>query len=176
MSLAGVLEAGFCCPVFGGVLRSSVIRRLPFTGTGSFRFALVDILGTTTYWSNDGTSATGSEPASSVSAEVDDGFGVYLGDSTVTNMTAIDESVFDNDNLYLRVWFDDGANGSQLLTPDQRVASTAFAARAAKADKVADGAITESMLSAKLLNKLSVPLLKRSQWNGDRIIRTIQYG
>ena len=128
---------------------------LPFTGTGSFRFALVDVLGTTTYWSNDGTSATGSEPASSVSAEVDDGFySVYLGDSTVTNMTAIDESVFDNDNLYLRVWFDDGTNGSQLLTPDQRVASTAFAARAAKADKVTDGAITESMLSAELLNKL----------------------
>ena len=128
---------------------------LPFTGTGSFRFALVDVLGTTTYWSNDGTSAAGSKPASSVSAEVDDGFySVYLGDSTVTNMTAIDESVFDNDNLYLRVWFDDGTNGSQLLTPDQRVASTAFAARAAKADKVADGAITESMLSAELLNKL----------------------
>ena len=58
---------------------------LPFTGTGSFRFALVDVLGTTTYWSNDGTSATGSEPASSVSAEVDDGFySVYLGDSTCT--------------------------------------------------------------------------------------------
>jgi len=69
-------------------------------------------------------------------------------------MTAIDDSVFDNDNLGLRVWFDDGTNGSQLLTPDQRVVPTAFAARAAKADKVTDGAITESMLSAKLLNKL----------------------
>ena len=34
------------------------------------------------------------------------------------------------------------------------MASTAFAARAAKADKVTDGAITESMLSAELLNKL----------------------
>ena len=85
----------------------------PFTGTGSFRFALVDSAGATTYWSNDGTSTAGSEPAAAVSAEVDDGFySVYLGDSTVANMAEIDESVFDNDTLYLRVWFDDGTNGS----------------------------------------------------------------
>ena len=76
----------------------------PFTGTGSFRFALVDATGATTYWSNDGTSTAGSEPTAAVSAEVDDGFySVYLGDSTVANMTAIDVAVFDNDTLYLRV-------------------------------------------------------------------------
>ena len=127
----------------------------PFTGTGSFRFAFVDSAGTTSYWSNDGTSSAGSEPTAAVSVTCDDGFyTVLLGDSSLTNMTDIAETVLDNDTLYLRVWFDDGTNGSQLLTPDQRVASTVFAARARKADKVADGSITEAMLSAALLNKL----------------------
>src|SRR5437868_1757186 len=37
------------------------------TGTGRFKFALVNATGTTTFWSNDGTSVNGSEPASTVS-------------------------------------------------------------------------------------------------------------
>ena len=127
----------------------------PFDGTGSFKFAFVDSAGTTSYWSNDGTSVSGGEPTDAVSVTVDDGFySVFLGDSSVTNMTAIDESVFQNDELYLRVWFDDGTNGSQLLSPDQQIVSAAFAIRAREADAVAEGAITESMLSAALLNKL----------------------
>ena len=127
----------------------------PFTGTGSFKFGFVDSAGTTTYWSNDGTSVAGSEPTATVSVTVDDGFySVFLGDSTVTNMAVIDSTVFDNDALYLRVWFDDGTNGSQLLSPDQRVVSAAFAIRARKADSVKDGVITEAMLSSALLNKL----------------------
>jgi formylglycine-generating enzyme required for sulfatase activity len=69
-------------------------------------------------------------------------------------MTVIAESVFQNDDLYLRVWFDDGSAGSQLLSPDQRVVPAAFAIRAREADAVADGAITEAMLSPALLNKL----------------------
>ena len=36
-----------------------------FTGTGAFKFALVNPGGTTTYWSNDGTSNNGAEPTSS---------------------------------------------------------------------------------------------------------------
>ena len=127
----------------------------PFTGSGSFRFAFVDSTTTTTYWSNDGTSTAGSEPTAAVTVTVDDGFySVYLGDDSVTNVTVIAESVFQNDDLYLRVWFDDGSAGSQLLSPDQRVVPAAFAIRAREADAVAEGVITEAMLSPALLNKL----------------------
>src|SRR4051812_23352207 len=38
----------------------------PFTGTGQFRFALVNGDGTVTYWSNDATSNAGSQPTASV--------------------------------------------------------------------------------------------------------------
>src|SRR5476649_299224 len=37
-----------------------------FTGNGLFKFALVDGSGSTTYWSNDLTSANGSEPTAAV--------------------------------------------------------------------------------------------------------------
>ena len=33
-----------------------------FDGNGLFKFAIVNDSGSTTYWSNDGTSAAGSEP------------------------------------------------------------------------------------------------------------------
>ena len=42
-----------------------------FNGSGSFKFALVDADGTATYWSNDGTSAAGSEPTAAVSLTSD---------------------------------------------------------------------------------------------------------
>ena len=154
MTLCGVLSADV--PLIVEYSGRASSGGSPFTGTGSFKFAFVDSAGTTTYWSNDGTSTGGSEPTAAVLADCDDGFySVYLGDSSVTNMTVIGETVFDNDTLYLRVWFDDGVNGSQQLSPDQLIASTVFAVRAGKADKVADGAITESMLSAALQNKLN---------------------
>ena len=41
-----------------------------FDGPGQFKFALVNTNGTTSYWSNDGTSSGGSEPAAPVSLPV----------------------------------------------------------------------------------------------------------
>ena len=38
----------------------------PFTGAGTFKFALVDRPGTTTYWSHDGTSVGGTAPATAL--------------------------------------------------------------------------------------------------------------
>lgn len=99
-----------------------------FDGSGSFKFALVNADGTTTYWSNDGTSSAGSQPAAAVSLPVVKGlYSVLLGDTTLTNMEAIPNSAFSNDDVRLRVWFDDGTNGSQLLTPDQRIAAVGYA-------------------------------------------------
>jgi formylglycine-generating enzyme required for sulfatase activity len=99
-----------------------------FDGSGAFKFALVNTDGTTSYWSNDGSSTVGSEPAAAVTLTVTKGlYSVLLGDSTLANMTAIPHSVFANSDVRLRVWFDDGSTGSQLLTPDQQIAAVGYA-------------------------------------------------
>jgi formylglycine-generating enzyme required for sulfatase activity len=104
-----------------------------YTGSGLFRFALVDAGGTTTYWSQDASSTGGAEPASAVTLPATRGvFSVNLGDTTVANMTqAIPASVFTNSAVYLRVWFNDGPDGSQLLSPDRRITSVGYALAAA---------------------------------------------
>jgi formylglycine-generating enzyme required for sulfatase activity len=83
-----------------------------------------DTLTFASYWSNDGTSTDGSEPTGAVSLPVTKGlYSVLLG----ANMTPIPNTVFANADVHLRVWFDDGTNGSQLLTPDQRIAAVGYA-------------------------------------------------
>ena len=78
-----------------------------FDGTGQFQFALVDETGTTNYWSNDGTA--GGEPSTAVSLAVTKGlYSAQLGQSP---MTAITPQVFRRTNVWLRVWFNDGAHG-----------------------------------------------------------------
>lgn len=101
-----------------------------FDGPGSFKFALVNTDASTVYWSNapDTTPADG-VPDAAVSLTVTKGlYSVLLGDTTLPNMTALPATVFANPDVRLRVWFDDGtANGSQLLTPDQRLAAVGYA-------------------------------------------------
>ena len=114
-----------------------------FDGTGQFKFALVNGAGTITYWSNDGTSIEGNEPAAAVPLPVAKGlYSVLLGDTSLTNMNAVPATVFNNSDVRLRVWFDDGVNGSQLLTPDQRLASSGYALRSQSSENVSnDGGI-----------------------------------
>jgi microcystin-dependent protein len=117
----------------------------PFTGNGQFKFALVSSDGTTSYWSNNGTSANGDEPAAAVTLPVAAGLYVApLGDTAIGGMQAVPPSVFGNTHVFLRVWFNDGTNGSQLLAPDQRVASVGYAMMAAG---VQNGAITTAMIA-----------------------------
>ena len=47
-------------------------------------------------------------------------------------------TVFDNEDVRLRVWFNDGTHGFQLLAPDRRIAAVGYALMA---DSVSDGAI-----------------------------------
>ncbi len=103
---------------------------VPFDGTGLFKFAIVDAAGTTQYWSNDGNDP----PVNVVVVPVDNGlYGIHLGDTSA--MDGIPGSVFDNDAIYLRIWFNDGGgSGFQLLSPDQRITSAGFAIRAGTAD------------------------------------------
>jgi hypothetical protein len=83
----------------------------------------------TTYWSNDGTSVNGSEPAAAVSLGVADGlFSVVLGDTTISNMQAIGVSLFNQPNLQLRIWFNDGAHGFAVMSPVQNLTPVPYAA------------------------------------------------
>jgi hypothetical protein len=60
-------------------------------------------------------------------------------------MTAIPYIVFEkNSDVRLRVWFNDGTNGSQLLSPDQRVASVGYAVLAAAVGDHSTGAIVST--------------------------------
>ena len=122
------------------------VNGVNFDGTGLFKFALVNGNGTITYWSNNGTSAAGSQPTAAVSLTVTKGlYSVLLGDTALTNMTTVPASIFDNADVRLRVWFNDGILGFQQISPDQRFAAApyAFSAdKAALATTVADGAIT----------------------------------
>ena len=131
-----------------------------FDGTGQFRFALVNATGSTTFWSNDGTSTAGSQPAASVPLTVTKGlYSLALGDTALPNMTAIPASVFENADVRLRVWFDDGVNGSQLLTPDQRLSSVGFAMKAESANSattVPDGAITAAKLATSAVGATAI--------------------
>ena len=104
------------------------VNGVNFDGTGQFKFALVDAAGTTTYWSNDGTSTAGSQPTGAVTIAVSKGlYSVLLGNTALANMTAVPTAVFLHPDVRLRVWFNDGTNGSQLITPDQRIAAVGYA-------------------------------------------------
>jgi hypothetical protein len=63
-----------------------LVANTNFHGTGQFKFAFVNASGSGSYWSNDGTSTGGSEPAGSVSLSVNRGlYSTLLG----SNMLAI---------------------------------------------------------------------------------------
>ena len=113
-----------------GVIR---VGGLPFSGTGLFKFAIVDPEPVeTVLWSNDGTLG---EPLASVSIQVAGGiYSVILGDIDIPNMTAIPSNVFDDNDVTLRIWFDDSIHGEQQLTPDQPLTSSPYSHRAATAD------------------------------------------
>lgn len=108
-----------------------------FDGTGQFKFALVDGTGAVSYWSNDGTSTAGSQPATAVSLAVSKGlYSVLLGNTTLPNMAALPPSIFENPDVRLRLWFNDGVNGFQLISPDQQLAAAPYALVASSVDHV----------------------------------------
>ena len=125
-----------------------------FNGLGQFKFALVNSNGTASFWSNDGSSAGGSEPILTVTNLVSQGlFFVMLGDSSVTDMTPIPWSVFTNSDVRLRIWFGAGTNPPVLLTPDQRLSSVGFAMMAAN---LPNGAVTSAQLASNAVTTQSI--------------------
>jgi hypothetical protein len=96
-----------------------------FTGTGQFKFAIVQ--NGTVVW----RSAADGQPDTAVSVTVTSGlFNVGLGDTSLTNMGAlILTTPFDTtatQPFTLRLWFNDGVKGFQQLTPDQALHSVPF--------------------------------------------------
>jgi len=93
-----------------------------FTGTGNFKFAIVNNAGDDSLWSNDGTSTGGGEPTASIAISVADGiFNAMVGD-TGLGMAAINRTVFNHPSqIKLRTWFSDGTHGFQQLLPDQKL-------------------------------------------------------
>ena len=140
----------------------------PFTGSGQFRFALVDGTGATSYWSNDGTSTAGSQPTAAVSLPVVNGlYVVPLGDATIPNMTAVPATVFTNADVRLRVWFNDGTNGSQQLSPDQRITSVGYAM---VANTVPDGAITTAKVAAEAITTAKLAAAARPKFDRQKAV------
>ena len=106
----------------------------PYSGTGYFKFAVVDTGGSTTYWNNDGTAS--GEPVRAVQLPVTNGlFSVLLGDTSLGGMTQpLAASVFSGQGRYLRVWFSTAAAGPfQRLAPDARIAAVPYALQADQA-------------------------------------------
>jgi N-acetylneuraminic acid mutarotase len=137
----------------------------PFEGEGLFKFALVNTDGKITYWSNDGTSVNGSEPQASVKASVSGGlYSLLLGNTAIPGMGAINPTIFvTNTDAKLRVWFSDGVNGFQQLSPDRPFASVPFAfsagtAQTAGSANIANGAINLDMLSQDVKTQLNAPI------------------
>ena len=134
------------------------VEGAPYNGQGQFKFALVNEDGSTTWWSNDGSSVGGSEPSSATSIPVQGGlFAVLLGDQSLSNMVALPPNVFSQDQLYLRIWFDDGANGFIQLGPDSRLTSTGFAMVAQQAYSVS-GYGADDFFNASSLATGTVPV------------------
>ncbi len=105
---------------------------MPHNGTGYFKFAIWSGSGGNE-WTNDGTASGGGEPTNSVSLTVEDGlFNVLLGDTSLTNMTALSASVFSDPERYLRIWFSSDNGTFTLLSPDQRIAAVPYALQAEK--------------------------------------------
>ena len=127
-----------------------------FDGTGQFQFALVNTDGSATYWSNG---------LNSVSLTVTKGlYSVLLGDTTIPNMDlAIQATVFTNADVRLRVWFNDGVNGVQQLTPDQRIAAAGYALIAGgvpnnsiTAANIAAGAVGSNQIAAGSIGSAAI--------------------
>ena len=147
-----------------GVVTVSGVR---FSGNGDFRFALVDPdVGSNgaNVWTNDGTNlGAATMPTAAVSLPVVGGiYNVRLGDTQLANMTAIPASVFADQNIVLRIWFDDTQGGGVLqLSPDQVLTSAPYAMHA----ETASNANTVGGVSASQLQTTQPPIGSIVAWH-----------
>ena len=150
------VEAAPNCINFQGIVKTNGIL---FNGTGYFRFALVDALGSQYFWSNDGVFP----PAQDIEIAVEGGlYNVELGHSP--DMHAIPASVFEIDDIYLRIWFDDSVNGLQQFTPDQRIVSSGYSLQAENANTLEGHSASDFIESGSSLDADTFDGLSREQF------------
>lgn len=139
------------CPASAGVPHRIAhqgriaVEGINYDGPGDFKFLLFTDADTdhgngteVAVWKNDDESPTDmTEPATAVTLAVNRGlYHVFLGDTGQAALPANLQPAED-DRLFLRIWFDDGIHGNQLLTPDQEIASVPFALHANTASGIA---------------------------------------
>lgn len=124
-----------------------------FDGVGQFKVALVNGDASKVYWLNSADGNSDGVPDSGVSVTVTAGlYSFILGDTTVPSMATLQGTVFSNSEVYLRVWFNDGVNGFQHLSPDQRVTSVGYAM---VSGDVPDGTLTSAKLGSDVAAQLA---------------------
>jgi hypothetical protein len=116
-----------------------------FTGTGLFRFAILNPNSGLNGWTNDGSAlfVQDGTPSSSLSLPVNGGlYSVRLGDPE-QGMPTFPDFLFNEPDRVLRVWFDDGTNGLRRLTPDHPFTTSPYSFRSLMADRaeMADAAV-----------------------------------
>lgn len=147
-----------------------------FTGSGQFKFALVNAAGSQSYWSNDGATTNGTAPTTTVTLPVQGGlYSVLLGDATVPQMAALPAGVFSHSDVRLRVWFNDGVNGWQQLTPDQRVAAVGYALMS---ETVPDASLTSAKLAdgAVTSTKIAAGAVTEAAFAPDAVLKSLEAG
>lgn len=131
----------------GGVVNSIIVQNggLNYSASPTITIAPPPTWVYDLYWSNDGTSFNGGEPAAAVPLAVSASlFNLLLGDTTLSNMLPISPTIFTNPDVRLRIWFNDGVHGFAQLSPDQRIAAAGYAMIA---NNVTAGAITSAQLA-----------------------------
>lgn len=128
-----------------------------FDGTGRFKFALVNADGTQTRWRNAPDADANGEPDAAVEIPVARGlYALLLGDTRLAHMAPLTSAALEAGEIYLRVWFSDGAGPFERFVPDQQLAAAAFAV---VAHTVEDGAITTAKLAPGAITPALVPPL-----------------
>jgi len=134
LAATGLVGAQGGAPTVVSYQGQVVVDGAAYSGAGYFKFAVVDGAGTTTYWSNDGTSSGGIEPGSAVTLTVTSGLlTVLLGDTSLGNMDPLPTSAFSDTDRMLRVWFSSDGLAFTQLTPDRRIAAVPYALQAQEA-------------------------------------------
>lgn len=153
LAVAGSGQRAVAVPLTLQYQGQVLISGVPHEGAARFKFALLDS-NATSVWSHDFSSQNGTEPTTALMLPVTRGlYSVRLGDTQITGMAAIPAAIFTNDVIRLRVWFNDGTNGFQLLSPDREIGSVAFAVRsktAEMAESLPAGLVNEEHLSSDL--------------------------
>jgi len=150
---------------------------VPFTGTGYFRFGFYGA-GNTWLWTNDGTRigvGIGTPPDAAIALDTVRGtYNVRLGDIALPAMAPLPSTVFDGDDVKLRVMFDDGANGLQVLLPDQPLSSAPYAVHAATADHATTADTAASATTAEGVPELQAQVDEVCTLIGLNAIRQMQ--